>query len=713
MRYGHRLALLLSVTTVGFAVVWGRTFQLQVLDRPHWAAQADRTRNRVARIEAPRGRILDASGEVLAEDRPVVQLAFVAGEWETRTRWRCRTCGHAQFRRDPEAPRRAGMRASEAAVPSRCSCGARGTASFDRLPDEDLAPLERELGLEHGALKAFASQRTAELERTVERHVARLSRGGAAEATARDLRSLVRQDHFARPTTIPVVELPGRDPVAIRDLSEAAIRRLELDADGRYRGFRAVTGVERRYPKGPLLAQVLGFTSGIQQEDLEASGGRLGRDVTWTTRVGRAGLERFYDAALRGTPGRLRWVPDEDGDLVPRAETPARPGLEVRLGLSAAACAEAQRILESVATAEGYGAHGPASGGLVAIDAETGEVLAWAEVPVFDLDGDLREVVRFADGTEARPGGAEPDAVTPRDVTPNATLSRVAQIGVEPGSAMKVPTALCLMELGVPLPRDYACIGISRSDTDKPGCHDHPMHGYLGVEDALCVSCNRWFAHAVSRAGAHALCLEGMPPLMTRLGFGRSPEVDLPRPAAGWYRVPKKHPTLRNLAIGQGDIAVTPLQMARLMALVANGGRLPVPRLAVRVGGTERKAAAEQVALAPESLARVRAGMRAVVGVPGGTARRAFAEVSLPAGVEVAGKTGTAQVPNGGDFDPGRIADGPWHHWFVGYARQAGEPRTIAFATVLYARREAAAGETVARATARFLRWWFDGTASR
>jgi penicillin-binding protein 2 len=597
--------------------------------------------------------------------------------------------------------------------PKRCSCGARGEASFDRLSDDDLAPLEGDLGLEPGALKAFASQRIAELERTVGERVTRLVGGDGAETAARDFHYLVRQDHFARPVTLTLLELPGREPVPLRDLSEATIRRLELDADGRYRGFRAVPGVERRYPKGPLLAQVLGFTSGVQKEDLEATGGRLGRDVTWATRVGRAGLERFYDAALRGTPGRLRWTRDEDGDLVPRAETPARPGLDVHLGLSAAASAEAQRILEAVATASGYGAHGPASGGFVAIDAETGEVLAWAEVPVFDLGGDLREVVRFTDGLDARPAGTAEEPVTTREVTPNATLSRVAQIGVEPGSAMKVPTALGLLELGVPLPQNYACIGRSRSPTDKPGCHEHPSHGYLGLEDALCVSCNRWFAWAVSKAGAQALCFEGLPPFMGRLGFGRSPGIDLPSPAGGWYRVPVKHPTMRNLAIGQGDIAVTPLQMARLMALVANGRSLPLPRLAVRIGDTERPPVFEKVALAPESLARVRTGMRAVVDVAGGTARRAFSEVSLPAGVAVAGKTGTAQVSHGGEFDPDRIDDGPWHHWFVGYAERPGSARTIAFATVLYSRREASAGETVARATARFLRWWFDDEASR
>jgi penicillin-binding protein 2 len=383
----------------------------------------------------------------------------------------------------------------------------------------------------------------------------------------------------------------------------------------------------------------------------------------------------------------------------------------VRLGLSAAACAEAQRALEAVATAEGYGARGPASGGFVAIDADTGEVLAWAEVPAFDLDGDLTEVVRFTDGREAAPPGPDGEPLSTEDATPDATVSRVAQIAVEPGSAMKVPTAIGLLVVGAPLPEGFACIGPPRNASDKPGCHDHPGLGYLRLEDALCVSCNRWFAWAVSKADANALCLERLPDVVRSLGFSRSPGLDLPALARGWYRTDREA-TLRNLAIGQGAVATTPIQMARAMAFVANGRRLPVPRLAVAVGGTERPAAHEECAVPEAALERVRAGMVAAVRSRGGTAWRAFADVGLPAGAEVAGKTGTAQISSR-DFDPDRLAKGPWHHWFVGYARGGGSRRTVAFATVLYSRLEAAGGETAARATARFLRWWFDAEAGR
>jgi cell division protein FtsI/penicillin-binding protein 2 len=89
----------------------------------------------------------------------------------------------------------------------------------------------------------------------------------------------------------------------------------------------------------------------------------------------------------------------------------------------------------------------------------------------------------------------------------------------------------------------------------------------------------------------------------------------------------------------------------------------------------------------------------------GGTGRAGFADAPPPPGVSVFGKTGTAQVSHGGPFDPDRIEDGPWHHWFVGFAER-GEDR-IAFAMVLYARTEQAAGLTASGAVARWLRWWF------
>ncbi len=700
MRYGRRLSVLLLATAAGFAVVWIRAFQLEVAQHARWAEKAESSRRPRSRVEAPRGRILDATGAPLAEDRTVVQLAFVGAEWETRARWRCSECGRVHFRRDPAAPRPRGVRASEAVAPTRCSCGAKAP-QFERMPDADLSPLERALSLPPGTLAALATLRVADLERAVAERVHRLAPD--AEGAERDLATLLRQDFFARPRPVTRLPFSGPEPVALRELPVEAVRLLELDSTGRYRGFRAQSAVVRRYPERSLLAQVVGFATAVQSEEKET----LGDDATFSTRIGRTGLERFYDAALRGTPGVLRWVRDDDGDLVPRAETPPVAGHDVRLAFTIDACREAQKDLEGVATAAGYGAKaGPPSGGFVAIDAETGEVLAWAETPVFDLDGDREEAVRWTDEVENR-GTPDEDPWFVTGSVPNATLSRVAQVAVEPGSSVKPLVAITLLAIDAPLPDGFVCAGPSRGPNDKPGCHDHGARVHLSLEDALCVSCNRWFAYAVSRAEVAALVRERLPDGLRALGIGRAPAVDLWRPARGLFR-PEDVPSLRNVAIGQGPILATPLQMARVMALFADGRRMPVPRLASAVGDSPRPAEAEEIALPEAALARVKAGMLAVVADrSGGTAARAFAASPLPAGARAWGKTGTAQVSKGGDFDAGATGR-PCHHWFVGFARGEGPGRTIAFACVLHARTEGGAGETAARVVARFLRWWFE-----
>jgi cell division protein FtsI/penicillin-binding protein 2 len=160
------------------------------------------------------------------------------------------------------------------------------------------------------------------------------------------------------------------------------------------------------------------------------------------------------------------------------------------------------------------------------------------------------------------------------------------------------------------------------------------------------------------------------------------------------------HDDGRNVAIGQGPVLVTPLQMARAMAALANGGRLVTPHVATHAGGTPLVPHTTDLGIDPAVLEPVRAGMRRVVIGPEGTARRATWS-TVPAAVY--GKTGTAQTGGWWRPDPTREA---WHHWFVGWAEAPGMP-TIAFACVLHARGESGASATAVHATRDFLAWWF------
>jgi cell division protein FtsI/penicillin-binding protein 2 len=174
------------------------------------------------------------------------------------------------------------------------------------------------------------------------------------------------------------------------------------------------------------------------------------------------------------------------------------------------------------------------------------------------------------------------------------------------------------------------------------------------------------------------------------------------------------HPVIRpddgrNVGIGQGPVLTTPLQMARVMAAFANGGKLVEPHLVHDLGTGGRFRDAPKMALNPTHLARIRQGMYGVANTPEGTADSIPHWHRVPA--VVYSKTGTAQL--GGTWRPFGFAedDGPWHHWFIGWAEAPGK-RTVAFACVLHARYERAAGYTAAPATQEILEKWFQSPLS-
>ena len=305
--------------------------------------------------------------------------------------------------------------------------------------------------------------------------------------------------------------------------------------------------------------------------------------------------------------------------------------------------------------------------------------------------------------------GREAAGDSPKEflATPEVSLSRVARIAVEPGSSLKPLVAITMLEEGEDLSAFYHCNGPhSLGKYDKPRCsHDHPD---VGLEGAIEVSCNRYFAHFASLPTLLDRHRESFPAWARRLGLGAPTGVDLISSARGVYPQTLDRGLLCMVAIGQ-SVTATPLQMARIACLLANGRRLPIPRLAAEVGGVPVAVGGPEIDLQPSTLSRIRAGMRGVVVGAHGTAHGKFDGVRGLDGVTVYGKTGTAQ-PGGKAFDPdGDERAGPWHLWFVGYAEKAGVSQKIAFAMVLHARKDGSGGGDAAPAVARFLGWWFGG----
>jgi penicillin-binding protein 2 len=290
-------------------------------------------------------------------------------------------------------------------------------------------------------------------------------------------------------------------------------------------------------------------------------------------------------------------------------------------------------------------------------------VLALVSTPTFDPN-------RFADGIafdDWRSISEDPR----RPLHDRAIASFYA-----PGSTFKVLMAIAGLETGTITPEETVhCSGSTRIYGHPRLCWKRGGHGTVSLRRALAESCNVYFYHLGRRLGIDPIHDYG-----DRFNLGRPTGIDLPGEASGvlpsrhWKRERTREPWYPgdtiSVSIGQGLLAVTPVQMAALVSAVANGGWLPRPHLGVAEPRLTRLDVSER------TLALVRAAMRDAV--EHGTGRRADLK-----GVPVAGKTGTAQVYKhsaGIDADllPKEERD---HAWFVGFA-PADEPR-IAFAVVI------------------------------
>jgi cell division protein FtsI (penicillin-binding protein 3) len=348
---------------------------------------------------------------------------------------------------------------------------------------------------------------------------------------------------------------------------------------------------QRVYPQGPLAAQVIGFT-GVDGHGLE-------------------GIERALDAELRGeveavvvghdARGRQFVLGDEWGSL-PRAG--AQVELTIDAGMQRVAEVELERAVRQ------YRAK---AGTLVALDPNTGEVLAMATVPRFDPN---------------RPGGATADQWRNRAITDF----------YEPGSTFKAFLAAAALDAGVVKPTERIdCENGSWGVGNRVIRDAHP-HGMLTFADVIAQSSNIGTAKIAERLGRDAFGRS-----LRQFGFGALSGIDLPgevsgmlRPADRWRRI-----NLVTTAFGQG-IAVTPLQLTRAFGALANGGRLMRPYVVRRVTGAEGdvryvgRPHPEGQVISPQTAALV-TGL--LVGVTeNGTGKQARVD-----GFTVAGKTGTAQ----------------------------------------------------------------------
>jgi penicillin-binding protein 2 len=413
----------------------------------------------------------------------------------------------------------------------------------------------------------------------------------------------------------------------------------------------------RSYPTG-LASQTLGYLS--EASDVEAQK-KAARGVQAGDLIGKAnsGLEDTLDDVLGGTYGWRLSIIEPNGDRAELlGETAAIPGMDVVLSLDPVLQLAAETAL------------GDRKGALVAEDPWSGEILAIASRPTFDLNA-------FANGDAVNIARFSADARKP--------LFNRATFGQYPtGSSFKPITAAAAMREGlykkgdrIDCPERWTGYGEQWAQVN----HETKNLGLIDLRTALARSCNTFFYELGKRLNDKDEDL--LPNAAKSFGLGKATDIDYVLEAEGLVPSPAwkaQRPTDKtwnpgdatNLAIGQGFLLATPLQMANYAAALASDGIVWKPRLVLEIrdrsGQVQKKfekAELGRAASVPTDLTQIRDGMRAVVADADGTVYFPFRGFE----VSVAGKSGTAETPSG---DP----DG----WFIGFA--SFEQPTIAFAAV-------------------------------
>jgi penicillin-binding protein 2 len=405
----------------------------------------------------------------------------------------------------------------------------------------------------------------------------------------------------------------------------------------------------RFYYQNGIAPQTVGYVSPIpkEEEDLYARAG-YSRDA----RVGRAGLEQWAEQYLAGRAGGTLYLSKTDGTLTQQASTASQPAANLQLTLDKTLQIQAQEAIAGF------------RGSIVVIERDTGRVLAMVSSPQYDPNLFEPQNQNSADG------------IGELFNNPNQPLVNRATQGQYPlGSVFKVITYVAALESGTYTPDLKLQCGYDWTELPDKVRHDWTWEhfqqelaatgegktrpsGELTLSEGLMRSCNPWFWHIgldLYRQGR----VNAIADMARAFGLGQPTGLAQIPEGTGQILNPAGEVEAVNQAIGQGDVLVTPLQVADFMAAIGNGGTLYRPQLVEKIiaaDGTEttlfKPEARGTLPIKPENLEALRKAMWEVVHNPRGTAVHRFRNINVP----IYGKTGTAESGSGLP-----------HAWFAGY----------------------------------------------
>ncbi len=539
-----------------FIIFSGRLWYLQVVKGAYFRARSERNRIKYVRIQAPRGKILDRSGRLLAGIEPSFNVCIV--------------------RKDITDP------------------------------EELIIKLSSLLKIPQAVIRA-------RLFESVD-----------------------------QPEYMPVVVLRGADWNAV---SRVEAHLFELP------GVSVEVSPGRKYPHGSIAPQLLGYLGEVSLEEIRKR--RYPKAMPGDL-VGKCGVEARFESELSGLRGQKRLEVDAMGRLVGVVDERAPvPGQDIYLTIDLDLQQAAERALSGKV------------GAVVAIDPNTGAILAMASSPKFDPKA-------FARGLSRKEWARLNDKVK------RPLQNKTIQDRYAPGSTFKIIMAAAALQEHVVDPSTrFFCSGRFRLGRRVFRCWDWRGHGQTNLYKALVESCDIYFYNVGLRLG-----IDKIVKYARAFGLGEKTGIDLPGESPGlvptrqWklsrFKEPWQKGETLNTSIGQGFTLVTPLQMARMMAAVANNGTLYRPFYLDKIvgtGGTGRKIGKPTVqGTLPVNKRNLGLIKRALVGVV--EDKKGTGRMCRINGIIVAGKTGTAQVIK--QAKRRQSEKMAWkfkdHAWFIAYA---------------------------------------------
>jgi penicillin-binding protein 2 len=378
----------------------------------------------------------------------------------------------------------------------------------------------------------------------------------------------------------------------------------------------------RLYPRNGFMAHLIGYVGEVSEDMLNQPQFELynSGDV-----VGISGVERQYNTLLMGTNGSRQALVDSHGREVGRlGETEAMPGKQLKLTVDIDLQIAAEQALEGK------------NGAIVAMDPHTGEILAMVSGPAFDPNDFAVHVSR----DQWNKLVTDPD---------KPLLNKAIQAQLAPGSTFKIIMSVAGWQENIAQTLHVNCTGGAEFYGRRFGCWVKSGHGAVDLEKAIYASCDVFFYTLAEKLG-----IDRIAKYATDLGLGQKTGIDLPNEVSGV--MPSEEWKIKNfkqkwfagetisVGIGQGAVAITPVQLLRAISAISMGGRMVVPHVVNPEGlpsgyvETANYTEVKNVPIDPNGWKFITDAMTRVL-LPGGSAPSA----GVP-GIDIAGKTGSAQI---------------------------------------------------------------------